>query len=76
MPPLQIAIGYEVIFRVPVSEIFAGLRDQVAEEVESRLEELENGLEQGSMKDRGAIGVARKLTWLSERKDSQYEPVS
>jgi len=24
-PPLETAIGYEIVFRVPVSEIFAGL---------------------------------------------------
>jgi DNA-binding XRE family transcriptional regulator len=72
-PPLPIAIGYEIMFRVPVSEIFAGLRDQVQGNVENRLHELGDFLGQRSVKDGSAVAVARKLMWLSERWNTEYE---
>lgn len=40
-PSLELAISYEIIFRIPVSELFAGLRDDVALDVERKLEEFE-----------------------------------
>src|SRR5229473_1003129 len=57
MPPLVIALSYEIVFRVPVSEIFAGLRDTVEADIEERLAELENRLQQGSVRDRHAVGI-------------------
>ena len=72
-PPLEIAIGYEIVFRVPVSEIFAGLRDEIEEGIEGRLADLEEGLGQRSGRDRSAIAIAQTLMWLCERKNSQYE---
>jgi DNA-binding XRE family transcriptional regulator len=76
VPPLTTALAYEIVFRVPVSEIFAGLRDAVAEEVEARLMHLEERLGQNSARDRNALATARKLLWLSERKDKEYEPAA
>lgn len=73
VPPLPIALGYEVVFRVPVSEIFAGVRDDVEDEIERRLEDLESVLGQRSARDRDAMSVARKLMWLNERKSAAYE---
>jgi len=75
-PPLAIAIGYEIVFRVPVSEIFAGLRDQVQKDVESRLRDLRDVLGERSVKDRGAMAVGRKLMWLSERWDAEDDYAS
>lgn len=72
-PSLAVALGYEVVFRVPVSEIFAGLRDEVEEEVEEKLVELEEQLGQRSTKDRNANVTARKLIWLCERRNSEDE---
>jgi DNA-binding XRE family transcriptional regulator len=69
-PSLVVALGYEIIFRAPVSEIFAGLRDEVEEHVEERLAAFENDLQQRSAKGRNADAIARKLTWLSERRIS------
>ncbi len=42
LPPFLIALGYEVIFQQPVSEIFPGLRQTVAFGIERRLAEFEN----------------------------------
>ena len=74
-PPLEIAIRYEIVFRVPISEIFAGLRDEVEKEVEDRLAELEEELGRHSARDRNAIATAQKLVWLSGRKSGEYEIV-
>lgn len=70
LPPLVIAISYEIIFRVPVSELFAGLRDAVGPGVEERLGELEEELGRRSAHGPHAILTARKLEWLSERRAS------
>jgi DNA-binding XRE family transcriptional regulator len=67
-PALQVAIGYQLIFRIPISELFAGLHDEVATDVEAKLLRLQERLGQRSAKDRDARAVARKLAWLSERK--------
>jgi DNA-binding XRE family transcriptional regulator len=72
-PSLVVALSYEIIFRVPISEIFAGLRDEVEGHVEERLAAFENDLQQRSAKDRNANAIARKLMWLSERRNSQDE---
>jgi DNA-binding XRE family transcriptional regulator len=75
-PDLQIAIGYELIFRIPVSELFAGLRDEVATDIEAKLRQLEEQLGQRSARDRDANVTARKLAWLSKRRDIHHELVS
>lgn len=74
-PPLEVAIGYEIVFRIPLSELFAGLRDEIGQEVEGRLAELEEHLGRHSVRDRNALAVARKLMWLAERRSAEYEPV-
>jgi DNA-binding XRE family transcriptional regulator len=74
-PSLVVALGYEIVFRVPVSEIFAGLRDEVEEDVEERLAAFENDLQQRSAKDRKANTTARKLIWLSARRSAEGESV-
>jgi len=76
IPPLELAIGYEIIFRVPVSELFAGLRDDLSETLEPRLAQLELELGQRSAQDRNAGSTARKLTWLKARKCSDYDPLA
>jgi len=64
-PPLEVAIAYEQIFRVPVSELFPGLSDEVAERIGSGLARLEERLGQRSANDRDASTTTRKLTWLA-----------
>jgi DNA-binding XRE family transcriptional regulator len=72
-PSLVVALSYEIIFRASVSEIFAGLRDEVGEDVERRLAAFEADLQLRSARDRDANAIARKLMWLSERNNSDYE---
>lgn len=73
MPPLEIAIGYERIFNVPVSELFAGLSEEMTGRIEAGLARLEEGLGQRSAMDRNALATARKLAWLAERRDGEVE---
>jgi DNA-binding XRE family transcriptional regulator len=73
LPPLEVAIGYERIFRVPVAELFAGLGDVMAARIESGLAQLEERLGQRSAKDSNALTTARKLTWLAGWKQAKLE---
>jgi len=71
-PPLAVAIRYAIVFRVPVTDLFAGLSDDMAADVEARLTQLEAKLGQRSARDRNALATARKLMWLSQRKNPEY----
>jgi DNA-binding XRE family transcriptional regulator len=71
IPALLIALGYEVIFRVPISEIFPGLYETVEAGIEERLASMENELQQSPAKGPQAASVARKLEWLWERKNPE-----
>jgi len=73
VPDLRIAIGYEIVFRIPVSELFAGLRGDAATEVEAKLARLEELLGRRNASGRDANETARKLVWLSERKNGHCE---
>jgi transcriptional regulator with XRE-family HTH domain len=68
LPPLPIALAFEVVFMVPVSQLFSGLHEAVGHSVEQRLSDLEAEL--GSLSGRGprAVITARKLEWLVERR--------
>lgn len=72
MPPFLVALGYEVVFQIPVSELFPGVAKTVALGIEARLDELEYALRQG-----GAIArptaATRKLEWLETRRRHNAE---
>lgn len=68
LPSLLVALGYEIVFRVPISEIFAGLRDAIEQDIKKRISELERELQGKSGKGRHAEVTARKLEWISIRK--------
>ena len=67
LPPLEVAIAYEILFRVPVTALFYGLNRDIATEIEARLRKLEERLGERSALDPGAAVTARKLMWLLER---------
>jgi DNA-binding XRE family transcriptional regulator len=69
VPNLLTALGYEVIFRERVSDLFPGLYQTVEAVIEERLAKLENELQQSTAKGRPAAVIARKLEFLCERKD-------
>lgn len=68
-PPLRIALKYQAIFHVPVSELFPGVYELIEQDAEEHLAELERTLQQSSAKGRKAARVARTLEWLWERQN-------
>ena len=71
MPPLIIALCYQAIFRVPVSDLFPGHYEKTKRTIEERLAKMEHDLQQRSAKDRDAAMIARKLEWMWERNNPQ-----
>ena len=71
IPALLIALSYEAIFRVPISEIFPGLYQTVEAGIEERLADLEGELQKSTAKGLQAVFVARKLEWLWERRNPE-----
>lgn len=71
VPNLLTALGYEIIFRRPASELFPGLYHTVEVGIEARLEALEQELHQRTAKGRTAAEIARKLEFLCERKETE-----
>lgn len=61
-PPLLIALAYEIVFKVPVAEIFPGFHAAVAESVARNLEELKADWHR---KGRQTLS-AEKREWLSK----------
>lgn len=67
-PPFLMALAYEAVFQVPVSELFPGFYQTVEHMAETRLAELESALQEKSARDRDAKATARKLQWMWERR--------
>jgi len=71
MPPLIIALSYQAIFRVPVSELFPGHYEKTRRTIDERLAKMERDLHEGSARDRSASMTAHKLEWMCERNNPQ-----
>jgi len=71
IPGLIAALGYEAFFRRPISEIFPGLYYTVSAGIEERLLQLERLLQDSSIKGREAEPIARKLEFMSERRNAK-----
>ena len=69
LPPLPLALALEVVYMVPVSQLFSGLHEAVTQGVEQRLASLEAALGSRSGKGSRAVITARKLQWLMERRN-------
>ena len=69
IPALLIAMSYEVVFRVPLSELFPALYATVEANIEEQLTRIESELQQSTAKGRRAAYIARKLEWLWERRN-------
>ena len=68
IPTLGIALAYEAIFRVPISQLFPELYRTIEPSVEARLTAMEASLRLKSAKGRGSRAVAQKLEWVWTRK--------
>ncbi len=72
MPPFLVALGYEVIFQVPASELFPGVAETVALGIEQRLGELEHRLRARHEDELlAAVKKVRTLEWLEARRPSR-----
>lgn len=70
VPVLRTALTLEVIFGVPASELFAGMRESIAEEVDQRFEKLACELAAKVETDkRHEYRDAHKQQWLESRRN-------
>lgn len=69
IPTLFVALSYQVIFAVPVAELFPGLFETIRHNIEGRLMTMEKALQDSIAKGRKAETVARKLEWLAQRRN-------
>jgi len=69
IPPFQVALAYEAVFRVPVSDLFPGTYESVRQTVDGRIEGLRRSLQESSAKGRQAARTARILEWMWEREN-------
>ena len=67
IPPLQAAIACEAVFGIPVSELFAGMRETAEKDIQKRLLELRSKLQTKDSKGSEAQVDAHKLQWISGR---------
>jgi transcriptional regulator with XRE-family HTH domain len=67
LPPLETALACEEIFGVPVSELFAGVRQAVGRDIEKRRLELKTRLQTQTPKANLARMTAQKLRSLDDR---------
>jgi hypothetical protein len=70
LPSLMAALSYQAIFQTPITELFPGLYETIAQGIEDRLSALELTLENSSARGSKANIIATKLVWLNQRKGS------
>jgi DNA-binding XRE family transcriptional regulator len=68
LPPLLIAIGYEVVFKKPIATLFPGLKEAVDKTIELRMRRFEEELQKENGKSRRGSRIAQKRAWLNERR--------
>ena len=74
LPPLRTALAFEAIFKVPLAELFAGVRSSADQDVLTRVDELVEGLHEKNQKGRQGRLTARKLSWLSQTHNRELPP--
>jgi len=73
LPSVETALACEVIFGVPVAELFAGVRDSIGKDIEKRRRELSSKLHATTPTGSEALITAHKLRWLAERERPAVE---
>jgi len=66
-PSLRTALACQEAFGVPVSELFAGLNDSVANDARGRMAKLHTRLRKQVAVASGASAIAQKFQWVSQR---------
>jgi len=73
LPPLLIAIGYEVVFKKPITTLFPGLKEAVDKTIELRILRFEEDLRKETGKSRRGSRIAQKLAWFHEHRNVKDE---
>lgn len=68
VPSLTAALSYEILFRVPICELFPALHETVVKTIEAKLSGMESLLGRKSARGRDANRTAQKLQFLWSRK--------
>ncbi len=76
LPPLETALACEAIFGVPVSELFAGVRETKEKEIRKRMLELRSKLSVKTPAGSEALETSHKLKWLHARSTSRATEVA
>jgi transcriptional regulator with XRE-family HTH domain len=71
IPPLDVALRYQAVFRVGISVLFPAAYEAACEIVEASLGELERELHNSTAKGRAAAIIARKLEWMWKRSNPE-----
>lgn len=75
VPLFLTAISYEIVFDMPISKLFPGIYETVRTNIDNRLAELEARLHMSTAKGRAAVLVARKIEWLTMRRNLPSEVI-
>ena len=67
LPPLRTALAFEAIFKIPLAELFAGLRESVRRETSERIEKLDADVQAPTNSKRQTRLNARKPSWIAEQ---------
>ena len=67
LPPLRTALAFEAIFKIPLAELFAGLRDSVGRETSERIEKFDADMQAHADSKRQIRFNARKRSWIAEQ---------
>jgi transcriptional regulator with XRE-family HTH domain len=70
LPSLIAALSYQAIFQTPITELFPGLYETIAQGIEERLAAVERKLGNNSARGSKANIIGIKLVWLNPRKSS------
>jgi transcriptional regulator with XRE-family HTH domain len=73
VPPLDSALGYHIVFRVPIAVLFPRIYEDVREAVEMRLGQLEFSLQGSAVRGREAETIAQILMWMTNRRNGEME---
>jgi transcriptional regulator with XRE-family HTH domain len=65
LPSLRTAFALQVIFKIPLADLFAGVQETVNLETTGRIERLKNKLDANVESGKQQRFVARKRSWLS-----------
>ena len=66
LPPLRTALAYQAIFKIPVAQLFAGVRNSLDQDISTRVDTLVASLQEKNEQGRPRRQTTRKLCWLSQ----------